>query len=99
MVAEGAGPGPAARSEPSVELPLITASREELLATAVKELKKVRTKPPLEAPWSDARLHLSGSSTPTLCNPLSRLISDFPQRLEILRGKLLRSMHVCGWRR
>lgn len=42
VVAEGGKAIPAARSEPSVELPLITASRDELMASPVKELKKVR---------------------------------------------------------
>lgn len=41
VVAEGVKPVPSARSEPSLELPLITASHEELSAMPIKDLKKV----------------------------------------------------------
>ncbi len=41
MAAEGAKAQPQARSAPSVELPLVTASREELSAMPVKDLKKI----------------------------------------------------------
>ena len=41
VAAEGAKPQPQPRSAPSVELPLITASREELSAMPVKDLKKI----------------------------------------------------------
>jgi len=41
VAAEGAKAQPQARSAPSVELPLVTASREELSAMPVKDLKKI----------------------------------------------------------
>ena len=41
VAAEGAKAQPQARSAPSVELPLIMASREELSAMPVKDLKKI----------------------------------------------------------
>ena len=41
VAAEGAKAQPQARSAPSVELPLVTANREELSAMPVKDLKKI----------------------------------------------------------